>query len=75
MVGKLSSLNPLIERLKKHGISNYAVTEFIQGTKTRRWALGWSFGTLRPAMSVSRGTGSVPKALLPFPSEYNVKVS
>jgi 23S rRNA (adenine1618-N6)-methyltransferase len=55
MLGKLTSLDALIEQLHEHGIDNYAVTEFVQGNKTRRWALGWSFRPMRPAEHVARG--------------------
>ncbi|KAI3320167.1 hypothetical protein HD806DRAFT_248942 [Xylariaceae sp. AK1471] len=55
MLGKQSSLEVLIDILKKHKINNYAVTAFIQGSKTRRWALGWSFLTRRPSLGASRG--------------------
>lgn len=75
MVGKLSSLTPLIEKLRKHDIDNYAVTEFVQGTKTRRWALAWSFDDLRPSITASRGTAALPKSLLPFPPEFVFEVS
>ena len=75
MLGKFSSIAPIVEMLKKNGVSNWAVTEFVQGTRTRRWAIGWSFGELRPSMSVARGVGSLQKGLLPFPSEYLVNVS
>lgn len=50
MLGKLSSINVLVETLIKHGITNFAVTEFEQGSKTKRWALAWSWGDRRPAM-------------------------
>lgn len=53
MLGKLSSINVLVEMLIKHGITNFAVTEFEQGSKTKRWAVAWSWGDRRPAM-VSR---------------------
>ncbi|KAK0385649.1 hypothetical protein NLU13_6826 [Sarocladium strictum] len=71
MVGFLSSLTALIDRLKKEGISNYAVTEFIQGSKTRRWAVAWSFGKNRPAEKVARGVAAaaVPKSVLPPSTE------
>ncbi|KAI0967253.1 hypothetical protein F4678DRAFT_256395 [Xylaria arbuscula] len=66
MLGKQSSLDILVETLKKHKISNFAVTAFIQGSKTRRWALGWSFLTRRPSTSISRGCGSsVARKMLP----------
>ena len=75
VVGKLSSLTPLIEKLRLHEIDNYAVTEFVQGSKTRRWALGWSFGDLRPNVRICRGTTAVGKSLLPFPPEFVHDVS
>lgn len=55
MVGKASSIDTLVERLRGHNIDNFAVTEFVQGNKTRRWALGWSFGPMRPSEEVARG--------------------
>lgn len=55
MFGKVSSLEAMIDKLREHGIDNYAVTEFVQGNKTKRWALGWSFGAMRPAQEVARG--------------------
>ncbi|KAI1437902.1 hypothetical protein GGR50DRAFT_685573 [Xylaria sp. CBS 124048] len=67
MLGKQSSLEVLVDILKQHGITNFAVTTFIQGSKTRRWAIGWSFCTRRPSLSASRGTcGSfAAKRILP----------
>lgn len=50
MLGKLSSVSVIIERLIDAGNRNYAVTEFVQGTKTRRWAVAWSWRDFRPAM-------------------------
>lgn len=50
MLGKLSSVTVLVEALIKHGNHNYAVTEFVQGSKTKRWALAWSWGDRRPFM-------------------------
>jgi 23S rRNA (adenine1618-N6)-methyltransferase len=50
MVGKLNSLSVIIEKLQEVGNSNWAVTEFVQGMKTRRWAVAWSWQDLRPTM-------------------------
>ncbi|OQD65770.1 hypothetical protein PENPOL_c005G06413 [Penicillium polonicum] len=70
MLGKLSSINVLVETLTKHGITNFAVTEFEQGSKTKRWAVAWSWGDRRPAMNIARGIPGCPKSLLPFPADY-----
>lgn len=50
MLGKLSSVSVIVEKLIEHGNHNYAVTEFVQGSKTKRWAVAWSWGDMRPAM-------------------------
>ena len=50
MLGKLSSVSVLVEMLMQHDNHNYAVTEFVQGSKTKRWALAWSWGDKRPIM-------------------------
>lgn len=66
MLGKLTSLETLIEKLHENGIENYAVTEFVQGNKTRRWALGWSFRPMRPAEHVIRSMkANLWKKILP----------
>ncbi|KAH7382777.1 DUF890 domain protein [Cadophora sp. MPI-SDFR-AT-0126] len=70
MLGKFSSIEPLVRKLRQQGVDNYAITEFVQGSKTRRWGLAWSFEDLRPSMQVARSVGSLQKALLPFPAEY-----
>ncbi|CRL26544.1 S-adenosyl-L-methionine dependent methyltransferase, predicted [Penicillium camemberti] len=70
MLGKLSSINVLVETLIKHGVTNFAVTEFEQGSKTKRWAVAWSWGDRRPAMNIARGIPGCPKSLLPFPADY-----
>jgi 23S rRNA (adenine1618-N6)-methyltransferase len=73
MVGKLSSLDAITERLQEHEIGNYAVTEFVQGNRTRRWAVGWSFSSRRPCNKASRGfEPSGGKKLLPRPTEITV---
>lgn len=75
MLGKFSSIAVLVQKLRNKGIGNYAVTEFVQGSKTRRWAIAWSFEDLRPTMGVARGVSSLQKLLMPFPSEYLIAVS
>ncbi|PLB42700.1 DUF890 domain protein [Aspergillus candidus] len=75
MVGKLSSVSVLVEKLASYGIHNYAVTEFVQGSKTRRWAIAWSFSDYRPSVAASRSITGLPKHLLPFPSEYTFDIA
>jgi 23S rRNA (adenine1618-N6)-methyltransferase len=53
MLGKLSSVPLLVETLRAVGVENWCVKEFIQGEKTRRWAIAWSWVPLKPAQ-VSR---------------------
>ncbi|KIX04091.1 uncharacterized protein Z518_07644 [Rhinocladiella mackenziei CBS 650.93] len=68
MLGKLSSVAMIVERLREKGCENHAVAEFVQGQKTRRWCVAWSWMGLRPKNAVARqvGTGSgVEKRLLP----------
>ena len=48
MFGKLSSVSVIVQKLLDNGINNWAVTEFVQGKGTRRWAVGWSFSDWRP---------------------------
>lgn len=55
MCGKLSSVGIVVARLKDAGCVNWAVTEFVQGAKTRRWGVAWSWGGWRPAVRVARG--------------------
>lgn len=69
MLGKATSVETLVEKLRANNIDNFAVTEFIQGNKTRRWALGWSFRPMRPSEDIARGTTAGHwKKLLPPPS-------
>ena len=75
MCGKFSSVEVLIKILREKGIDNHGVTEFVQGSKTRRWGISWSFEDRRPKIDIARGCNSLAKALLPFPGEYTVTVS
>jgi 23S rRNA (adenine1618-N6)-methyltransferase len=73
MFGKLSSVYEFVERLRQNGIGNYAVTAFVQGKKTKRWAVGWSFGAMRPSDKASRGIKStLSKSVLPPVVEMDV---
>jgi len=74
MLGKLSSVPVVVDKLRQAGCTNWAVAELVQGSKTRRWVLGWSWGDLRPSVAVSRGVGSLERKFLPFPSEFVVQV-
>lgn len=66
MFGLLSSLEVMVARLRERAVDNYAVTEFVQGHKTRRWALAWSFGAMRPRQEVCRGMRATPwRRILP----------
>ncbi|KAF9773858.1 hypothetical protein IL306_008228 [Fusarium sp. DS 682] len=73
MFGFLASLIEFVDKLREHKIDNYAVTEFIQGNKTRRWAVAWSFGGMRPSQLVARGIKTaVSKNVLPEITEEKV---
>lgn len=73
MFGIVSSLELMVEKLREKAIDNYAVTEFIQGNKTRRWALAWSFAPMRPAQDVCRGMKATPwRKLLPAIVEVDI---
>lgn len=48
MLGKYSSLEILVQKLKDAGVDNWAVKDLIQGNKTKRWAIAWSWQDLRP---------------------------
>ena len=76
MLGKLASVGVLAEALKEKGCANWAVTEFVQGQKTRRWAVGWSWEGRRPRVAVARGAEGpgVERRWLPFPSEFVFEV-
>lgn len=73
MFGKLASLEEFVEKLRERCVDNYAVTEFVQGNKTRRWAVGWSFGSMRPSDEAARGIkGASWKGLLPAVVEVEI---
>lgn len=59
MLGKQASVGPLVTQLRALSVDNYLVSEFVQGAKTRRWALAWSFMPFR----IPRPLVSTPSAL------------
>ncbi len=63
MLGKIASVSIIVEKLKGVGVSNWAVTEFVQGSKTRRWAVAWSWGDMRPRMVSSHLAGKVGRPI------------
>ncbi|KAH0293948.1 hypothetical protein M436DRAFT_71468 [Aureobasidium namibiae CBS 147.97] len=71
MLGKLSSVHQVIDRLKEIGVTNWAVTLLRAGNKTRRWAVGWSFGDRRPSNAVARGS-DVGTHILPYPTAQTI---
>lgn len=73
MLGRLVSAQQLVAKLREHGITNFAVTNLKAGHKTRRWAVAWSFGDLRPANAVARH-GELVQAILPTATEWTVSV-
>ena len=48
MLGKYSSVEIVIGNLRGAGIDNWAVKDLVQGNKTKRWAVAWSWGSMRP---------------------------
>jgi 23S rRNA (adenine1618-N6)-methyltransferase len=74
MLGKLDSAKAIINLLKQHGITNWAVGYLEPGRKTKRWVVAWSFGDYRPSTSVAR-LDTMPNEFLPFPTQYKIDLS
>lgn len=71
MLGKLSSLQQIVAKLKEHDITNFAVTCLQAGHKTKRWAVGWSFQDYRPRNDIARH-GDLVHAVLPPPTAHTI---
>ncbi|EXJ70994.1 uncharacterized protein A1O5_05987 [Cladophialophora psammophila CBS 110553] len=77
MLGKLSSVGAVVEHLRESGSGNYTVAEFVQGQRTRRWCVAWSWMGYRPANNVARSVGSgsgVERKLLPAITEMEFEL-
>ncbi|KAL9103040.1 MAG: hypothetical protein Q9163_001870 [Psora crenata] len=74
MLGKSSSVEAVVQRIRAAGMDNWAVKDLVQGSKTRRWAVAWSWGSLRPPEAAARSTSTIPKHLLPFPPEHRISL-
>jgi len=74
MLGKLSSVNAIVEALRVAQCDNYSVAEFIQGQKTKRWCVAWSWLGYRPSVGVARSIPALEKRLLPFPSAFEFEI-
>ncbi|KAI4662892.1 uncharacterized protein J4E79_004203 [Alternaria viburni] len=71
MLGKMDSAKAIINLLKKHGITNWAVGTIEVGSSTKRWIVAWSFGDLRPRNSHAR-IERMANEYLPFPTSYPI---
>ncbi|KAK5116598.1 hypothetical protein LTR85_009223 [Meristemomyces frigidus] len=73
MLGKMSSLQQVVAKLKEQGITNFAVTCLQAGHRTKRWAVAWSFQDYRPRNDVARH-GELVHAVLPAPTAQTIAV-
>lgn len=73
MLSKLSSLHQIISLLKRHDIDNFAVTSLHPGKRTKRYAVAWSVGDLRPRNDVCRH-GELVNGVLPSNTAWTVPV-
>lgn len=48
LLGKLQSVRAIITKIKELGVNNWAVCCIETGSKTKRWAVAWSFTDRRP---------------------------
>ncbi|KAF2261290.1 hypothetical protein CC78DRAFT_535753 [Lojkania enalia] len=74
MLGKMNSAKAIINLLKKHGVSNWAVGCLEPGGVTKRWIVAWSFGDLRPKNDIAR-IETIAHEFLPFPTQYKIQLN
>ncbi|WVW82082.1 hypothetical protein I302_104087 [Kwoniella bestiolae CBS 10118] len=76
LIGKYSSLTPLIELLREHKIDNYLLKS-IKQSKTTRWILGWSYSSIRISDNIARPEEIIPNTsfsrLIPLPNSFTHK--
>ncbi|CAE6511168.1 unnamed protein product [Rhizoctonia solani] len=70
LLGKMSSVTPLINSIKEKGVGNYVITELVQGT-TRRWIVAWSFTDIRLPDTLARPKSSSLKSIAPPPNNLH----
>ncbi|KAK1060813.1 hypothetical protein LTR33_012830 [Friedmanniomyces endolithicus] len=73
MLGKMSSLQTIIAKLRELGINNFAVTCLQAGYRTKRWAVAWSFRGHRPRNDVARH-GELVLGVLPTATAQTIAV-
>ncbi|WWC86060.1 uncharacterized protein L201_000931 [Kwoniella dendrophila CBS 6074] len=76
LIGKYSSLTPLVDQLRRNKIDNYLLKS-IKQSKTTRWILGWSYSPIRLPDALARpeevlSTTSFSR-LLPQPNTFSHK--
>lgn len=67
MLGHKASLNPILQELKVHGITNVCTSEFCQGW-TKRWGVAWTFRSdllLRLVPTLGQTQPKPPQRFLP----------
>jgi 23S rRNA (adenine1618-N6)-methyltransferase len=73
MLGKMSSLQQIVAKLRENSITNFAVTSLQAGHRTKRWAIAWSFQDLRPRNDIARH-GELVHAVLPHSTAHTIAV-
>ena len=74
MLGKMSSAKAIVDLLKKHRVTNWAVGCLEPGATTKRWVVAWSFGDYRPRNDVAR-MEAIANEYLPFPTSYKIPLA
>ncbi|OLL25322.1 putative methyltransferase-like protein [Neolecta irregularis DAH-3] len=72
ILGKLSSLTIIVEKLKEENISNYALGTVMQGNRTKRWVVAWSFSDRRPSNIIVHPPVGSLSSLLPPSTEFKI---